>query len=210
MCAMEQQVMLSSATAEFNIQQNIQVMEHLIKQGDKLDLDPALLDIPTFSGEDITQCLEWVMRICNVCQQSRRSFRQELINKSVLVVHNFITMLDVNMTDNELIEKILQLFSDTPTITQAIEKLKSLQQGEKESILAYNQCYRTLAKRVEGRSIEKIELPVAMEMYLGTIIPPLRQSIKNSKHTPKNRGEAMMKASTTLHETPVFKWQGRG
>ena len=38
-----------------------------------------------------------------------------------------------------------------------------------------------------------------MEMYLGTIIPPLRKSIKNSlfwnsKHAPHTVGEAMSKA----------------
>ena len=37
-----------------------------------------------------------------------------------------------------------------------------------------------------------------MEMYLGTIIPPLRKSIKNklfwnSKHAPRTVGEAMSK-----------------
>ena len=41
--------------------------------------------------------------------------------------------------------------------------------------------------------------PVAVEMYLGTIIPPLQKSIKNSifwngKHAPNTVGEAMAKA----------------
>ena len=42
-------------------------------------------------------------------------------------------------------------------------------------------------------------MAVAMEMYLGTIIAPLRRNIKNnlfwnSKHAPKNLGEAMKKS----------------
>ena len=52
---------------------------------------------------------------------------------------------------------------------------------------------------MEGRPIEQIISPVAMEMYLGTIIPPLRKSIKNSlfwnsKHAPRTVGKAMAKA----------------
>ena len=91
------------------------------------------------------------------------------------------------------------MFSDIPTTTQAIAKLKALRQGENEGILAYNQRYRILVERVEGRTIEQITSPVAMEMYLGTIIPPLRKSIKNSlfwnsKHAPRMVGEAMSKA----------------
>ena len=96
-------------------------------------------------------------------------------------------------------EKILQMFSDIPTTTQAIKKLKEMRQGENESILAYNQRYKTLVERVEGRPIELITSPVAMEMYLGTIMPPLRKSIKNSifwnsKHAPNTVGKAMAKA----------------
>ena len=96
-------------------------------------------------------------------------------------------------------EKILQHFSDIPTTTQAIEKLKSLKQGENESILAYNQRYKILAERVEGRPISKVQSAVAIEMYLGTIIAPLRKNIKdnlfwNSKHAPRNLGEAMKKS----------------
>ena len=78
-----------------------------------------------------------------------------------------------NISDGELVEKVLQMFSDIPTTTQAIAKLKALRQGENESNLAYNQRYRILVERVEGQTIEQITSPVAMEMYLGTIIPPL-------------------------------------
>ena len=107
--------------------------------------------------------------------------------------------MDTDMADSELVEKILQMFSDIPTTTQAIAKLKALRQGENETILAYNQRYRILVERVEGQTIEQITSPVAMEMYLGTIIPPLRKSIKNSlfwnsKHAPRTVGEAMSKA----------------
>ena len=114
-------------------------------------------------------------------------------------MQNFLAMLDMDIADSELVEKILQMFSDIPTTTQAIAKLKALRQGENESILAYNQRYRILVERVEGQTIEQITSPVAMEMYLGTIIPSLRKSIKNSlfwnsKHAPRTVGEAMSKA----------------
>ena len=47
-----------------------------------------------------------------------------------------------------------------------------------------------------------------MEMYLGTIIPPLRKSIKNSlfwnsKHAPRTVGEAMSKAQQ-LYEKHLY------
>ena len=190
---------LNTTKSEYNMTQNTRMMGQLIKAQDRRDLDPALMDIPTFSGDQPEKCLEWVTRIRNVCRQSGRSFQQELTNKSGLVVQNFLATMDTDMADSELVEKILQMFSDIPTTTQAIAKLKALRQGENETILAYNQRYRILVERVEGQTIEQITSPVAMEMYLGTIIPPLRKSIKNSlfwnsKHAPRMVGEAMSKA----------------
>ena len=103
---------------------------------------------------------------------------------------------------------MLQMFSDIPTTTQAIKKLKEMRQGENESILAYNQRYKTLVERVDGKPIELITSPVAMEMYLGTIIPPICKSIKNSifwgsKHAPNTVGEAMTKAQQ-LHVKHLY------
>ena len=197
--AVEQQVILSGARVEHSIIQNNNLFQELIKAQNKRDLDPALMSIPLFTGEDSSQCLDWITRIKNVCVQSGHSLRQELINKAGIVVQNYLTSLDITLSEKEMEEKILQHFSDIPTMMQAIEKLKSLQQGESESILAYNQRYKILAERVEGRSIQEVQSAVAMEMYLGTIIAPLRRNIKdnlfwNSKHAPKNLGEAMKKS----------------
>ena len=199
MDTMEQQMKLSATRSEYNMQQNTKVMDQFIKAQDRRDLDPALMDIPTFMGEEPERCLEWITRIKTVCRQSGRSFQQELTNKSGLVVQNFLSALDGDISENDLVEKVLQMFSDIPTTTQAIIKLKAMRQNDTETILAYNQRYKTLVERVEGRPIECITSPVAMEMYLGTIIPPLRKSIKNSlfwnsKHAPKMVGEAMTKA----------------
>ena len=169
----DQQMRLSTTRADYNMQQNTKMMDQFIRAQDRRDLDPALMDIPTFTGEEPEKCLEWITRIRNVCRQSGHSFQQELTNKSGLVVQNFLSSLDTNITENDLVEKILQMFSDIPTTTQAIKKLKEMRQSENESILAYNQRYKTLVERVEGRPIELITSPVAMEMYLGTIIPPV-------------------------------------
>ena len=147
---MEQQMRLSATRSEYNMQQNTKVMDQFIKAQDRRDLDLALMDIPTFTGEEPEKCLEWITRIKNVCRQSGRSFQQELTNKSGLVVQNFLSALDGDISETDLIEKVLQMFSDIPTMTQAITKLKAMRQGENETILAYNQRYKTLVERVEG------------------------------------------------------------
>ena len=122
---MQQQLLLNSKTAEQGIVQTASLFQEIIKAKEKRDLDPALLVIPTFLGEanDRPQCLDWVSRVKKVCDQSGRSFHQELINKSGILVQNFIRSLNEKITNNELTEKILQFFSDIPTTSHALNKL---------------------------------------------------------------------------------------
>ena len=198
---MQQQLLLNSKMTEHGIVQTASLFQEMIKVQEKRDLDPALLAIPTFSGEakDRLQCLDWVSRVKNVCDQSGRSFRQELINKAGILVQNFIRSLSENITNKELTEKILQFFSDVPTTSHALNKLRLIRQGAEEPIVNYNQCYQNLVERVEGCQLDSIRSTVAMELYLGSIIEPIRKSIRNtlyfnSKHVPKMLGEAMQKA----------------
>ena len=197
---MQQQLLLNSKTTEHSIVQTASLFQEMIKAQEKRDLDPALLVIPIFSEEanDRPQCLDWVSRVKNVCDQSGRSFCQELINKSGILVQNFIRSLSENITNKELTEKILQFFSDVPTTSHALNKLRLIQ-GAEEPIVNYNQCYQNLVERVEGCQLDSIRSTVAMELYLGSIIEPIRKSIRNtlyfnSKHAPKTLGEAMQKA----------------
>ena len=123
---MQQQLLLNSKTTEHGIVQTASLFQEMIKAQEKRDLDPALLAIPTFSGEakDRPQCLDWVSRVKNICDQSGRSFHQELINKAGILVQNFIRSLNENITNKELTEKILQFFSDIPTTSHALNKLR--------------------------------------------------------------------------------------
>ena len=198
---MQQQLLLNSKTTKQGILQTASLFQEMIKPQEKRDLDPALLVIPTFSEEakDGPQCLDWVSRVKNVCDQSGRSFCQELINKSGILVQNFIRSLNKKITNNELTEKILQFVSDVLTTSHALNKLRLIQQGAEEPIVNYNQCYQNLVERVEGCQLSSIRSTVAMELYLGSIIEPIRESVRNmlyfnSKHALKTLGEAMQKA----------------
>ena len=196
---LKEHVLLNSKQAEYQMTQNADLFSEMIKGHTRRDLDPAMLAIPTFTGEEPEKCLDWINRIKNVCNQAGRSLRQELMNKSEPVVQNFIRTMGDTWTDEDVIDEILKYFSDIPTPAHAITKLRTLIQGEEEAIVTYNQKYRTLVERVEGKPVEKIDSYVELEQYLGSIILPIRKSIRSniywkSKHAPKTLGEAMKKA----------------
>ena len=64
---------VSGARAVHIIIQNNNLFQELIKAQNKRDLDPPLMSIPMFTGEDSSQCLDWIKRIKNVCVQSGHS-----------------------------------------------------------------------------------------------------------------------------------------
>ena len=123
---MQQQLVFNGKITEAGIMQTASLFQEIIKAQEKRDLDPALMAIPTFLGQatDRPQCLDWVSRVKNVCDQSGFSLRQELINKSGILVQNFIRSLGEQITNKELTEKILQFFSDVPTTSHALNKLR--------------------------------------------------------------------------------------
>ena len=103
------------------------------------------------------------------------------------------------MEDQELTESIMQFFSNVPTVAHAVEELKKLQQGETEPIVSYNQKYKTLVERVEARPVDEIKSIGTIEAYLGSLIEPIRKSIRgtlfwDTQYAPTNLGEAMRKA----------------
>ena len=115
--------------------------------------------------------------------------------------------------DEEVIEEILKYFLDIPTPAHVITKLRTLIQGEEEAIVTYNQKYKTLVERVEGKPIEKIDSYIEMEQYLGSISLPIRKSIRNniywkSRHAPKTLGEAMRKAEE-LYMKHIYTMEGQ-
>ena len=196
---LQQHVKTNSRQTDYHMSQNADLFTEMINAQKRRELDPALMAIPTFSGTEPEKCMDWINRIKNVCDQSERPLRQELINKSEPVVQNFIRQLDPCWKEEEVIDEILKYFSDVPTPAHAITKLRALVQGENEPIVTFNQKYRVLLERVEKRPVEKVDSYVEMEQYLGSIIFPIRKAIRGniywkSKHAPNNVGEAMKKA----------------
>ena len=82
--------------------------------------------------------MDWVTRIKNACEQSNRDFRQELMNKSELMVQNFIKGQGTDISDDKIMNRILQFFSDIPTPYHAMDKIKSIKQND-EPIQQFNQ-----------------------------------------------------------------------
>ena len=208
----QQHVLTNSKQVEYHMSQNADLFMEMAKGQRRRDLDPAVMAIPTFMGQEPEKCLDWINRIRNICNQAGHSLHQELMNKSEPVVQNFIGMMGDTLTDEEVTEEVLKYFSDIPTPANAM-KLRVLIQGEEEAIVTYNQRCRTLVERVERKPVDKIDSYVELEQYMGSIILPIRKSIRSnvywkSKDAPRTLGEAMKKAEE-LYMKHIYAIEGQ-
>ena len=209
----QQHVLTNSKQTEYHMLQNADLFTEMAKGQKRRDLDPSVMAIQMFTGQEPEKCLDWINRIRNIYNQAGHSLHQELMNKSKPVVQNFIGTMGDTWTDEEVIEEILKYFSDIPTPAHAITKLRALIQGEEQAIVTYNQKYRMLVERVERKLVEKIDSYVELGQYLGSIILPIRKSIRSniywkSKHAPKTLGEAMKKAEE-LYIKHIYATEGQ-
>ena len=67
---LKEHVLLNSKQAEYQMSQNADLFSEMIKGQNRRDLDPAVMAIQTFTGEEPEKCLDWINRIKNVCSQA--------------------------------------------------------------------------------------------------------------------------------------------
>ena len=146
--SLQQQIVLGMHMADMSQQRTDALIGELIKSHNRRDMDHVLNSIPTFNGLEPEKCVDWVTRIRNACKQLNRDFRQELMNKSELMVQNFIKALGTDILDDEIMNRILGFFSDIPTPYHAMDKIKSIKQND-EPMPQFNQKYRTYIERLE-------------------------------------------------------------
>ena len=196
--SLQQQIILGMHMADMSQQCTDALIGELMKSHNRRDMDQVLNSIPTFNGLEPEICVDWVTRIRNACEQSNRDFRQELMNKSELMVQNFIKGLGTDISDNEIMNRILGFFSDIPTPYHAMDKIKSIKQNN-EPMPQFNQKNRTYIKHLERKVVNDMMSHTQMELYMSTINPHIDKALRTnihygSRYATTSVGDEMKKA----------------
>ena len=133
-----------------------------------------------------------------MCVNSQTDFRQEPMNKSELMVQNFIKGLGADVSDDEVMNRILGFFSDIPTPYHAMDKIKSIKQND-EPMPQFNQKYRTYIECLERKTVNKMTSHTQMELYMSAINPHIAKALRTnihygSRYATTSVGDAMKKA----------------
>ena len=177
----QQQIVLGMRTADMSQQRTDALIGELIKSHNRRDMDHILNNIPTFNGMEQEKCVDWATTIRNACDQSNRDFRQELMNKSELMVQNFIKGLGFDISDDEVMNRILGFFSDIPTPYHVMDKIKTIKQND-EPMPQFNQKYRTYIEHLERKIVNEMMSHTQMEHYMSAINPHIAKALGTNIH----------------------------
>ena len=122
---LQQHIMTNSKQAEYHMSQNADLFMEMIQVQKRTDLDPAVMAIPTFTGQQPEKCLDWINTIRNICSQAGCPLRQELMNKSEPVVQNFIRTMGETWTDKEVIEEIFFRHTNTSACNNEVKSINT-------------------------------------------------------------------------------------
>ena len=195
---LQQQIVLGMHTADMSQQHTDALIGELIKLHNRRDMYHILNNIPPFNGLEPEKFVDWVTRIRNVCEQSNRDFREELMNKSELMVQNFIKGLGTDILDDKIMNRILGFLSDISTPYHAMDKIKSIKQNN-EPMPQFNQKYTTYIEHLERKAVNDITSHTQMKLCMSGINPHIGKALRTNIHygsrcAATSVGDAMKKA----------------
>ena len=71
----QQHILTKSKQAEYHMSQKADLFTEMTKGQKRRDLDPAVMAILTFTGQEPEKCLDWINRIRNICNQVGHSLQ---------------------------------------------------------------------------------------------------------------------------------------
>ena len=207
--SLQQQIVQGMCMADMSQQHTDALIGELIKSHNRRGMDHVLNSIPTFNGLEPEKCVDWATRIRNACEQLNRDCRQELMNKSELMVQNFIKGLGTDISDDRIMNRILGFFSDISTPYHAMDKIKSIKQND-DPMPQFNQKYRTYIKCLERKAVNDMTSHTQMELYMSAINPHIAKALRTnihyvSRYTATSVGDVMKKAERPLRVSRIRK-----
>ena len=156
----------------------IDIYQELTRSNKEKEHNALFTSIPVFDGDN-TQCEQWLDDMDQATRISGRDLRMELIKKSTGVVRNVIMMVHPDASDDDLINRIREDFSDAPTMNKAWEELLHMRQKPEEQMRVYVYRYGCMHQRSSGiRAAEETHQHVIQD-FVKSLKPKIKKMFVN-------------------------------
>ena len=140
--------------------------------------DSMFTAIKTFDGTNRQIFEDWIDEVNQACRASNRGFRMELFKKSAGAVRQVILSCG-DFSDDELVTKLRSCFSHAPTMNEAREELRNMQQMEHEAISIYRYRWGRALYRSSGIRPSEERHPHVIKDFISSLKKNIRNKIAN-------------------------------
>ena len=140
--------------------------------------DSMFTAIKTFDGTNKQTFEDWIDEVDQACRASNRGFRMELFKKSAGAVRQVILSCG-DFSDDELVTKLHSCFSHAPTMNEAREELRNMQQMEHEAISIYMYRWGHALYRSSGIRPSEERHPHVIKDFISSLKKNIRNKIAN-------------------------------
>ena len=109
------------------------------------DRKDRLRRIKCFDGNNKGDCITWVNQTQSVAEELSIPLRRAMMETAEGSVYNVLSSLG-RISNKDLIDHMLEAFSDIPTQEDAIDKLRTLRRKD-EALIAFNATYTAIHRR---------------------------------------------------------------
>ena len=134
MAASQQQNQLALVTTQ---QQQADAFNALATATEQRKYDTLFAAVPKFNGTNKEDCAVWLSRIASLVATTGQDLHMELLNQADENVMTMLAGINEEVDDEALKEEIMRCLSNAPTIFQAIQVMREMQQRLGEQTRLY-------------------------------------------------------------------------
>ena len=112
------------------------------------DRKDRLRRIKCFDGNNKSDCITWVDQTESVAKELSIPLRRAMMETAEGSVYNVLSSLG-RVSDKDLVDHMIEAFSDIPTQEDAIDKLRTLRRKD-EALIAFNATYTAIHRRANS------------------------------------------------------------
>ena len=135
------------------LEQNQTILTQLLQKNQQKENDAGqakerknrLKRIKSFDGNNKGDCITWVDQTESVAKELSIPLRQAMMETAEGSVYNVLSSLG-RVSDKDLVDHMIEAFSDIPTQEDAIDKLRTLRRKD-EALIAFNATYAAIHRR---------------------------------------------------------------
>ena len=165
----------------------------------------------SFDGNNKGNCITWVDQTELVAEELSIPLRQAMMETAEGSVYNALSSLG-RVSDKDLIDHMIEAFSDIPTQEDAIDKLRTLRRKD-EALIAFNATYTAIHRRAyDCEPVNQVRICQHLGQGLCKLpeLPNLQTERHPLTHIRRCNGEGQRHGNTGMKEQSLQRQERFG